>query len=78
MSTVTNSRANRAGSEFRRAAARLAQSPADIEALREGRNWVDVIAAYRAMHEYPLRKVTMGVRVMTSTALNDVDAPRPT
>lgn len=34
------------------------------------------IAAYRAMHEYPLKKATMGVRVMIGTELGQ-GAPRP-
>jgi ppGpp synthetase/RelA/SpoT-type nucleotidyltranferase len=37
---------------------------------------LDVIEKYRAMHEYPLTKVTVGVRVMLETELG-ADAPRP-
>jgi ppGpp synthetase/RelA/SpoT-type nucleotidyltranferase len=37
---------------------------------------ITTIIDYRAMHAYPLKKVTMGVRAMTETELGP-DAPRP-
>jgi hypothetical protein len=85
--TISNSQANRAARDFRRivAAVREAQEAGDhagAQAILGARHeCVDVIAEYRAMHEYPLRKVTMGVRVMTGTALRDngaASSPRPT
>jgi ppGpp synthetase/RelA/SpoT-type nucleotidyltranferase len=71
---VSNSQADRAGETFR------AFSAADPEERRE--MLPDVLAAiaiigeYRALHAYPLRKVTMGVRQMIETELG-FDPPRP-
>jgi putative GTP pyrophosphokinase len=83
---VTNSQANRAGKDFRRivAAVQEAQEAGDHPRARSildaQHECVGVIASYRAMHEYPLRKVTMGVRMMTGTALRGaaLPSPRPT
>lgn len=81
---ITNSQANRAGREFRRLAsayleAELAGRRHEMARLVfETGGCIDTIGAYRAMHEYPLRKVTVGVRMMTETALNSDHAPRPT
>jgi GTP pyrophosphokinase len=80
---VTNNQANRAGREFRRLAERYgelmraAQQREATATIVEGRGCIDVISAYRLMHQYPLRKVTMGVRRMTETALHDAASPRP-
>ncbi len=73
-SAVSNARADRAGAAFREWAA---ANPAAQEAtLDETQQEVAVIAAYRALHAYPLKKVTMGVRVMIRTELGPT-APRP-
>jgi hypothetical protein len=83
---VTNTQANRAAKEFRAIIARIqaaeragerAQAAAILQATHE---CIGVIGRYRALHEYPLRKVTMGVRVMTDTAWRDAPGlpPRPT
>jgi putative GTP pyrophosphokinase len=86
MALVTNSQANRAAREFRRILARVreAQAAGDPRRARDiltaSYVCIEVIERYRAMHEYPLRKVTMGVRVMTQTALRPhrSEPPRPT
>ena len=71
---VSNSRADRAGEAFREwvaADAQTRQKTFDATRIEVG-----VIANYRAMHAYPLRKVTMGVRTMIETELG-WRAPRP-
>jgi putative GTP pyrophosphokinase len=71
---VSNSRADRAGEAFRDWAAKnWAGRDAPLEEVLAE---VSVIRQYRAMHAYPLRKVTSGVRVMLETELDD-RAPRP-
>jgi len=71
---VSNSRADRAGEAFR---AWAAGSRAQREALlHEVVEEVSIIRQYRAMHAYPLNKVTSGVRTMLETQLGD-RAPRP-
>lgn len=81
--TVTNSQANRAGRELRRFARSYSEAVGAgdrdraMHLLREARGCFEVIAAYRELHQYPLRKVTMGVLKMTETALRSSAAPRP-
>lgn len=78
---ISNSRADRAG-EFIRKLARneVALPERDSPEGLEFRTRVLValadMQAYRAMHEYPLTKVTIGVRVMIETELG-AGAPRP-
>src|SRR5215207_1717169 len=71
---VSNSQADRAGDVFR------AFSAADPEErrhmLRDVFAAIRVIGEYRALHAYPLRKVSMGVRQMIETELG-ADPPRP-
>lgn len=73
-SAISNARADRAGSRFRDwALLALAERDAALpDILRE----IDVIETYRALHEYPLRKVAMGVRQMIQTEFGAA-APRP-
>lgn len=72
--TVSNTQADRAGDTFRAwtAADRVGKQLMFEEAIAA----VRTIADYRALHAYPLRKVTMGVRVMIETELG-AGAPRP-
>jgi ppGpp synthetase/RelA/SpoT-type nucleotidyltranferase len=77
--TVSKSQANKAGREWRKLAVKIFEAPdedAQVQLMRESGECINRIAAYRLMHEYPLRKVTMGVRRMTETSLGD-GAPRP-
>jgi len=78
---ISNSQADRAGNTFREIVSRELEggrefppaNPADVKALRDA---IDVITKYRAMHEYPLTKVTLGVRQMIATELGPA-ASRP-
>ena len=71
---LSNSRADRAGERFRTWAL---LPPDERDAATRGiLSEVSVIAEYRALHEYPLRKVAIGVRTMLRTELGR-DAPRP-
>jgi putative GTP pyrophosphokinase len=71
---VSNSRADRAGEAFRIWA--TISRAERVALLDEVRDEVGIIRQYRAMHAYPLRKVTSGVRTMLETELGD-HAPRP-
>jgi hypothetical protein len=72
---ISNNRADRAGQLFRDITKdglpdRFTPDRAALYAA------LDDIEKYRAMHEYPLTKVTMGVRQMLETELRP-NAPRP-
>jgi hypothetical protein len=71
---VSNSAADRAGNQFRAwyAADAAEQEPMFDDAV----DAVRTIVRYRAIHAYPLRKVTVGVRTMIATELGPA-APRP-
>jgi putative GTP pyrophosphokinase len=71
---VSNSRADRAGQAFRDWM--MADEATRERTFDATRLEVAVIADYRAMHAYPLRKVTMGVRTMIDTEFGR-GAPRP-
>lgn len=80
---VTNAQADRAANSFRSSIARMTAERAGGQIIRPTPDALDALAralstivAYRAMHAYPLRRVSMGVRVMTETELG-ADAPRP-
>ena len=62
---VSNRQADLAGERFREWAARNAVDR-DLT-LDEAIDALGVIREYRAMHAYPLRKVTVGVRQMTES-----------
>jgi len=70
---VSNSQADRAGREFR---ALLARNRVEHVPFDELLRVLGIIRQYRAMHAYPLNKVTSGVRTMLETQLGDF-APRP-
>ena len=78
---VSNSRADRAGRRFREIMAAPGPEPvgrAEARAIYdELAACIDLIETYRRMHEYPLRKVTMGVRVMIENELKEPAPPRP-
>jgi ppGpp synthetase/RelA/SpoT-type nucleotidyltranferase len=75
--SVSNSQADRAAVAFLQS---LRLRPGSDEERRrvieEALAGYRVMGRYRAAHAYPLKKVTMGVRVMVATELGD-DAPRP-
>jgi ppGpp synthetase/RelA/SpoT-type nucleotidyltranferase len=80
-SSVSNSQADRAGAAFRDYMAAAMVQEDGGRRVRPGQRIAGVrailvIADYRAMHAYPLRKVTMGVRQMIATELAP-RAPRP-
>ena len=70
---MSNSQADRAGEAFR---ALMAGDPAGYVPLEDLLRVLGIIRQYRAMHAYPLSKVTSGVRTMLETEFG-VRAPRP-